>query len=141
MTSVLVDTNILIDVFGPETRFKEWSSEMILKLRPDCKFILTPIVWAELATMAPTEDALMFMLGRLELIREPLPFAAAYQAGLVHAAYRQAGGMRERTLPDFLIGAHAATRSHRLLTRDVSRYRTYFPHLEIISPDTHPLSS
>ncbi|TNM62693.1 type II toxin-antitoxin system VapC family toxin [Aliirhizobium smilacinae] len=140
MISVLVDTNVLIDVFGPETRFKEWSAQVILDLRSAARFILTPIVWAELATMAPTEDALAFMLARLEFVREPLPFAAAYQAGLAHAAYRHAGGLRERTLPDFLIGAHAATRSHRLLTRDSTRYRSYFPHLEIISPETHPLS-
>lgn len=141
MTSVLVDTNVLIDVFGPETHFKEWSSETILKLRPAAKFILTPIVWAELASMSPTEDALAFMLARFEFVREPLPFVAAYQAGRAHASYRNAGGLRERTLPDFLIGAHATVRSHRLLTRDAARYRTYFPRLEIISPETHPLSS
>ena len=74
MTSVLVDTNVFIDVFGPETQFKEWSSEMILRLRPQAQFILTPIVWAELASMAPSEDQLMFMLARLNLVREAVPF-------------------------------------------------------------------
>ncbi|WP_208249728.1 type II toxin-antitoxin system VapC family toxin [Rhizobium sp. T1470] len=137
MTSVLVDTNVFIEVFGPETRFKEWSSEMILRLRPQARFILTPIVWAELASMAPSEDELMFMLARLNLVREALPFSAAYHAGMAHFAYRRAGGLRERTLPDFLIGAHASVRSHRLLTRDAERYRAYFPSLDIISPETH----
>jgi predicted nucleic acid-binding protein len=139
MTSVLVDTNIFIDVFGPETLFKDWSSGVIVKLRSEAKFVLTPIVWAELATMAPSEDELMFMLARLELVREPLPFSAAYRAGLAHTAYRHAGGLRERTLPDFLIGAHALLKSHRLLTRDAARYRAYFPSIDIISPETHPL--
>ena len=70
--------------------------------------------------------------------REALSYDAAFQAGKAHFSYRKAGGLRERTLPDFLIGAHALVRSHRLLTRDAARYRAYFPALEIISPETHP---
>ena len=50
----------------------------------------------------------------------------------------QAGGGRERVLPDFLIGAHAAIRGHALLTRDPKGYRTYFPSVELITPETHP---
>ncbi|MBP1846220.1 putative nucleic acid-binding protein [Rhizobium petrolearium] len=138
MTSVLVDTDIFIDVFGPETPFKEWSSDAILSLKTDVQFILSPIVWAELASMAPNEEELMFLLSRLDLVREPLPFSAAYRAGMAHVQYRKSGGLRKRTLPDFLIGAHAFIRSHRLLTRDASRYRAYFPSLDIISPETHP---
>lgn len=138
MTSVLIDTNIIIDVFGPETPFKIWSSEIILALKPDAQFILSPVVWSELAGMMASEDVLAQSLARLNPVREALPFTAAYQAGLAHQRYRRAGGQRERTLPDFLIGAHAAARSHRLLTRDAARYRTYFPALDIISPETHP---
>ncbi|WP_313196778.1 type II toxin-antitoxin system VapC family toxin [Shinella zoogloeoides] len=138
MTSVLIDTNIIIDVFGPETPFKIWSSEIILALKPDAQFILSPVVWSELAGMMASEDVLAQSLARLNPVREALPFTAAYQAGLAHQRYRRTGGQRERTLPDFLIGAHAVARSHRLLTRDAARYRTYFPALDIISPETHP---
>jgi hypothetical protein len=42
--------------------------------------------------------------------------------------------VRTRTLPDFLIGAHAAIAGMTLLTRDPRRYRTYFPKLKIIAP-------
>lgn len=136
--SVLVDTNIFIDVFGPESPFKEWSSRALISLRQQAQFILTPVVWAELASMAPGEEALVSLLGRLNLTREPLPFPAAYRAGIAHAKYRKNGGNRERTLPDFFIGAHAEWHRHRLLTRDAARYRSYFPSLDIISPETHP---
>ena len=69
---------------------------------------------------------------------EELPWEAAYLAGHVHRKYRRSGGLRERVLPDFLIGAHAAVKSYRILTRDAARYRTYFPDVDIIAPDTHP---
>ena len=137
MTSVLIDTNIFIDVFGPETPFKAWSSRAILSLRSEAQFVMTPVVWSELAGLLPSEDELALALSRLNLQREALPFSAAYRAGLAHQRYRRAGGLRERTLPDFLIGAHAEARGHQLLTRDAARYRSYFPSLDIISPETH----
>ena len=39
-----------------------------------------------------------------------------------------------QVLPDFFIGAHAAVEGWPLLTRDASRFRTYFPRLEVIAP-------
>jgi len=39
-------------------------------------------------------------------------------------------------LPDLLIGAHAAVANLPLLTRDVARYRRYFPTVILISPET-----
>jgi hypothetical protein len=67
--------------------------------------------------------------------RVHVPFEAAFLAAKAFARYRQQGGVRTSTLPDFFIGAHAAVSGLRLLTRDDSRYRTYFPKVTFISPD------
>jgi predicted nucleic acid-binding protein len=48
--------------------------------------------------------------------------------------YRRRGGSRRSPMPDFYIGAHAALTGLTLLTRDASRYRTYFPTLRIVAP-------
>jgi len=56
-------------------------------------------------------------------------------AGKAFLAYRRRGGQKRSSLPDFYIGAHAAVRKYRLLTRDVARYRIYFPTVTLIAPD------
>lgn len=70
-----------------------------------------------------------------ELLREDLPYAAGFLAGKAYLAYRRRGGARRSPIPDFYIGAHAAVCGYRLLTRDASRYRTYFPTLVVVAPD------
>jgi hypothetical protein len=55
-------------------------------------------------------------------------------AGKCFLAYRKRGGVRSSPLPDFYIGAHAAVSRMTLLTRDATRYRTYFPKLRLIAP-------
>ncbi|MBZ9675583.1 type II toxin-antitoxin system VapC family toxin [Mesorhizobium sp. ES1-1] len=136
--STLIDTNILIDVWGPAGPLTGWSSSAIASCRCEGGLVLNTIVWSELAPLIRTEAALRKAADMLAMEREFLPWDAAFLAGVAHSRYRRAGGVRERTLPDFLIGAHASVAGHRLLTRDAARYRNYFPNLDIISPETHP---
>ena len=137
MTSTVVDTNVLIDVLGPATPFRTWSLSALKRCFDEGELVLNPIIWSELSASSLSELEINLAFGWLGLKREALSYETAYQAGKAHFAYRKAGGLRERTLPDFLIGAHATVRSHRLLTRDPARYRAYFPSLDIISPETH----
>jgi len=69
-----------------------------------------------------------------EFDREALPYEAGFVAGKAFLTYRQRGGLRRSPLADFYIGAHAAVRRYRLLTRYGGRYATYFPTLELIVP-------
>jgi predicted nucleic acid-binding protein len=137
-TSTLVDSNVLIDMWGPPVPMTEWSRSALTTCHGDGALVVNTIVWSELAPLAPEEASLESAFARLGFDRELVPWNAAFVAGIAHSRYRRSGGTRERTLPDFLIGAHAAVAGHRLLTRDPARYRTYFPDLEIIAPDTHP---
>jgi predicted nucleic acid-binding protein len=63
-----------------------------------------------------------------------MPRAALLLAGKAYLRYRAAGGVRTGVLSDFFIGAHAAAARIPLLTRDVRRYRNYFPTVNLIAP-------
>ena len=63
-----------------------------------------------------------------------MPRPALFLAGRAYLQYRRRGGAKSQVLPDFFIGAHAAVEGWPLLTRDASRFRTYFPSLDVIAP-------
>jgi predicted nucleic acid-binding protein len=137
MISTLVDSNVLLDILGEKTILHDWSADRLAELRAKGRLCVNPVICAELAASLSLETS-QKVLASMQITREALSFEAAWRAGTDHAAYRRVGGTRDRTLPDFLIGAHAAVCDYTLLTRDAARYRTYFPELNIIAPDTHP---
>lgn len=109
-----------------------------MKVSSDGPLVINQIILAETANYFEDDQNLDRNLAALKLVKEDLPWGASILAGLTHSHYRRAGGPRDRVLPDFLIGAHAVKKNYQLLTRDGARYRTYFPTLELIAPDTHP---
>ena len=68
----------------------------------------------------------------LELREIPRP--ALFLAAKAFVQYRRRGGGKAQVLPDFFIGAHAVVEGWPLLTRDASRFRTYFPTLQVLAP-------
>lgn len=127
----LVDTNVLLDIVTEDPTWATWSGEALADAADSGILVLSPIVYAELGARFSRIEDLDEAVS--DFVREPLPWDAAFLAGRAHAQYRLRGGTRERTLPDYLIGAHAAVRGYRLLTRDATRYRTAFPRLTITS--------
>ena len=115
-----------------------WSRSKLVRHGAESALVVNPVIWSEIGARYTSEEKLEEALEGLELKREAIPFSAAWQAGRAHVRYRKAGRMRDRTLPDFLIGAHAEVAGHAILTRDPARYRSYFPEIDIIAPDTHP---
>ena len=137
MTSTLVDSNIFLDIFGGGDEHS-WSRQMLAWLGGQSMLVINPVIWSEIGASFATEDGVENALRGLVVERRHLPFEAAFVAGRTHLRYRRAGGQRERTLPDFLVGAHAQVEGMAILTRDPARYRSYFPDVEVFAPDTNP---
>jgi len=133
MPKILVDSNVLIDLFHQDSAWYDWSSAAIEECAAVFSLIINPIIYAEISVGFPKQESLEALL-RPDLQREDLPWEAAFLAGKCFLEYRRRGGARHSPMPDFYIGAHAAVRGMGLLTRDPERYRKYFPRLNLIAP-------
>ena len=132
--STLVDTNVLLDVATNDRVWADWSLSQLDAASIRGPLLINDIVYAELSVRyARVEDVDAFV-GIAGLTQQPMPRAALFLAGKAFQRYRAAGGARLGVLADFFIGAHAAVEALPLLTRDVQRYRSYFPKLTLIAP-------
>jgi hypothetical protein len=134
MSSTLIDSNVLIDLFDEDSEWRGWSDAMIHAARKRGDVVVNPLIFAEVSAGYDAFEDVDALLAAPFFRREPLPWDAAFLAGRAFWLYRQRGGTRTSPLPDFYIGAHAAVAGHTLLTRDPRRYRHYFPKLRIVSP-------
>ena len=132
---ILVDSNVILDIATEDKDWFQWSSETLANCAETHSLVINPIIYAEVSIGFDRIEDVETVLSVSFFRRDPIPWEAAFLAGKCFVAYRRKGGKRSSPLPDFFIGAHAAVARIPLLTRDVSRYRTYFPKLRLIAPD------
>jgi predicted nucleic acid-binding protein len=130
----LVDTNVLLDLVTDDPNWADWSVAQLEAASLAGRLLVNDVVYAELSVRYDhIEDLDAFLKGAgLEI--SALPRAAVFLVAKAFMQCRKSGGTRTGVLPDFFIGAHAAVSELPLLTRDVGRYRTYFPSLTLITP-------
>ncbi|MFM8618931.1 MAG: type II toxin-antitoxin system VapC family toxin [Opitutaceae bacterium] len=131
----LLDTNVLLDILTDDPAWGEWSARQFARAHAAGPLPLNPSIYAELAAHFLNPADLDHFLRPSVFKRLPLPYEAGFRASRAFLAYREAGGKRTSPLPDFYIGAHAETAGFTLVTRDVTRYRTYFPEVKLITPE------
>lgn len=133
-----IDSNVLIDIFDSDPRWRDWSNARVEERTVDRDGIVSPIVVAELSPGYETLDEVLELLASLSIRIVPFKEDAAFLSGKVFARYRREriAGSGSRVLPDFMIGAHASVLGLPLLTRDPRVYRRYFPELTLITPET-----
>ena len=92
------------------------------------------MVVAELGRYFSSEQDLREFLQACQIDHDPLTMDAALEAARIMRGYAKNKGPRERTAPDFLIGAHAIKQDDALLTTDAGFFRHYFEGLRVIAP-------
>ena len=130
---VLVDSNVLLDLFTDDRVWAAWSEARLAEAFDAGHVVINPIIYAEISVAFEGVETLEAALPE-QLGREALPWEAAFLAGKCFIDHRRRKGTRRSPLPDCYIGAHAAVTGRALLTRDANRYRTLLPALALISP-------
>lgn len=134
MTGTLVDSNVLLDIATADERWCAWSESALADAARSGPLVINAVIYGEISLGYERIEDLDTAVPPDTFVRAPLPYEAAFLAARSYLTYRKSGGRRERPLPDFFIGAHAAVSELRLLTRDAVRFRTYFPTITIVAP-------
>lgn len=130
----LVDTNVWIDCIDETSPWHEWAIDQLRVQSERSPLHVNLIIYTELLVPGPSIQALDALLDVYETQRTALPWNCASLTAAAFALYRRRGGAKQRPLPDFYIGAHAAVSSFSVLTRDAAPYRSYFPRLVVVAP-------
>ena len=134
MRKLLVDSNVLLDVFEDDPVWADWSETMLETYSAEYVLCINPIIYAEISVGFQRIEEVEAALGGCDVRMLEIPREALFLAAKVFWDYRKRKGMRTSPLPDFFIGAHAAVADLELLTRDPSRYRSYFSTIKLVCP-------
>jgi hypothetical protein len=135
---IAIDSSVLIDLIGGDTRASA-AEECLRKALAQGPVVACEVVIAEVVAGLGQSATVMDAFDEAGIAFSPLEYRAAARAGEMQRRYKQrrpsgAATQGTRTIPDFLIGAHALLQCTGLITRDEAFFRDYFKGLKVIVP-------
>ncbi len=134
MKGLLVDSNIILDIFLDDPQWADWSEAALAEHSTRTVLYINPIIYTEVSIGFERIENLESALHSAGFKMLDIPKEALFLAGKAFLNYRKHKDDKRSPLPDFFIGAHAAILDMDLITRDISRYRAYFPTVRLVSP-------
>lgn len=134
MNGLLVDSNVILDIFLDDPHWADWSEMTLDRYGNGRTLLINPIIYTEVSIGFERIEEVEAALAAAGFEMQQIPKEALFLAGKAFLQYRRNKGTKSSPLPDFFIGAHAAVLGVDLITRDVSRYRAYFPTVDLITP-------
>ena len=134
MNGVFVDSCILLDLFTNDDNWADWSEDMLEKYSQTNSLYINSIVYTEVSIGFNRIEEVERAIAELGIKVLEMPREALFLSGKVLLRYRKNKGTKVSPLYDFFIGAHASVSQFELITRDVDKYKTYFPQVRLIHP-------
>jgi predicted nucleic acid-binding protein len=131
---IAIDSSVLIDLLADNPGTAEGAEAALRQALSSGPVAVCDVVLAEVTTALRDGAEALAALEEIGVQMLPLEAKSAIRAGEMQRRYRQRGGERERTVPDFLVGAHALLQCDGLITRDAAFFHDYFKGLKVIVP-------
>ncbi len=147
---IAVDSSVLIDLLGEDSRAA--AAEACLRLAlGEGRVVVCEVVVSEVTAGLGQGADVMDTLEDMGLHFSAVEQRAAVRAGEMQRRYNErsrgrpvsasstatttaANAAARRTIPDFIVGAHALLQCSALITRDAGFFRDYFKGLKVIVP-------
>jgi predicted nucleic acid-binding protein len=136
---IAVDTSVIVDLLGDDPH-ADAALDCLRVAMSQGPVVICEVAVSEIVAGFGRSAQLTDTLDEIGLGFSPMEMRAAVRAGEMQRRYNeraQAAGKAPRsprTLPDFLIGAHALLQCQGLITRDAGFFRDYFKGLKVIVP-------
>jgi hypothetical protein len=137
---IAIDTSVLVDLLGDDPR-ADAAEATLREALAHGPVVACDVVVGEVVAGLGHGSQIMDTLDEAGIGFSALEFRSAVRAGEMQRRYKQrvrsAGAGRvplQRSVPDFLIGAHALLQCQALITRDDGFFRDYFKGLKVIIP-------
>ena len=134
MNGVLIDSCVLLDLFTDDPNWADWSENILDHYSQTNTMFINSIVYTEVSIGFNKIEELEKAIEQLRIKVLEIPREALFLTGKAFLKYRTNKGTKKTPLLDFFIGAHAAVSSFDLITRDMKKFRTYFPQVKLIHP-------
>jgi predicted nucleic acid-binding protein len=136
---IAVDSSVVVDLLGQDKRAEaaEDALRRALALGP---VVVCDVVVAEVGAGLGYGSHLVETLEDAGILYSQTELRSAIRAGEMQRRYKQRlesesrSAFARRSVPDFLIGAHALLQCSGLITRDEGFFRDYFKGLRVIVP-------
>ena len=134
MKGIFVDSNVILDIFLDDLNWAERSELTLNRYSITHALYINSIIYSEVSIGFERIEELENAISGCGFQMLQIPKEALFLAGKAFVSYRKRKGKKLSPLPDFFIGAHAAVLGLELITRDMSRYISYFPSVNLITP-------
>ena len=135
MNGILIDSCVLLDLFTNDPKWADWSEKILYEVSQTNTLYINTIIYTEISIGFPRIELLDEALDQLGIKVLEIPREALFLTGKTFLKYRRNKGTKNSPLPDFFIGAHATISRFTLVTQDVAKYNTYFPQINLATPN------
>ena len=136
---IAIDSSVLIELLGGDAR-AETAEASLRQALAHGPVVVCDVVLSEVVAGLGYGTELIDTLEGAGIAFSAIEAGSAIRAGEMQRRYKQRlktegrAPLSPKTVPDFLIGAHALLQCSGLISRDASFFRDYFKGLKVIVP-------